>query len=216
MTTVVAGWVVVVRSPAGTAEGCKMINIKREGIFQRQGYPLFTPLYAAVSVYMKGEIQFEMCAVLLHQTAKKKENNREKNVHIFNTQVHLHTHTRTHTAYHLWPSISAVKFAPRIVSSWVFSDQWEATQVWSHVCRRWVTDSWDCGKVTPGGQCTLSPAVCVCLACVCHSCSMSEDCQFFHSYSIMVENCFCKSSENTAAWKCICRMCIHHCDSDEL
>lgn len=75
-----------------------MINIKREGIFQRQGYPLFTPLYAAVSVYMKGEIQFEMCAILLHQTAKKKENNnREKNAHIFNTQVHLHTHTRTHT-----------------------------------------------------------------------------------------------------------------------
>lgn len=66
----------------------------------------------------------------------------------------------------------------------------------SHVCRRWVTDSWDCGKVTPGGQCTLSPAVCICLACVCHSCSMSEKCTFYHSYSITVENCFCKSFEN--------------------
>lgn len=173
----------------------------------------FTLLWAYT---WKGKSSLKCVQFFCTKQQKKKKTTTEKKMHTFLIHKYIYTHTHTHMAYHLWPSISAVKFAPRIVSSWVFSDQWEATQVWSHVCRRWVTDSWDCGKVTPGGQCTLSPAVCVCLTCVCHSCSMSEDCQFFHSYSIMVENCFCKSSENTAAWKCICRMCIHHCDSDEL
>lgn len=98
-----------------------MINTKREGLSQRQGYPLFTPLYAAVSVYTKGEIQFEMCSSSAPNSKKNNNNppdNREKNAHIFNTQAHPHTLTR-HMAYHLWPSISAVavEFAPRIVSS---------------------------------------------------------------------------------------------------
>lgn len=122
-----------------------MINTKREGLSQRQGYPLFTPLYAAVSIYMKGEIQFEICSSSAPNSKKKTTtnptDNREKNAHIFNTQAHPHTLTR-HMAYHLWPSISAfaVEFAPRIVSSWVFSDQWEETQIWvMFVGGEWLT-----------------------------------------------------------------------------
>lgn len=49
------------------------------------------------------------------------------------------THTHTHTAYHLWP-IRAVEFVPRIVLSWVFSDQWEETQMWvMFVGGEWLT-----------------------------------------------------------------------------
>lgn len=53
MTTVVAGWVVVLsEAQQAQLEGCKMINTRREGLSQRQGYPR---LYSDVRVDMKGK-----------------------------------------------------------------------------------------------------------------------------------------------------------------
>lgn len=149
-------------------EGYKMINTKREGLSQRQGYPLFTLLWAH-TWKRKSSLKY---AVLLHQTVIK-ETTEKINAHILNTQSHTYTHTNG-------LSFMPINNCCRICSQdcFVMSLQWpmRGDAGLSHVCWRWVTDSWDCGKVTPGGQCTLSPAVSICLVCRCHSCSMSEDC----------------------------------------
>lgn len=128
------------------------------------------------------------CAVPLHQTAKTTttknppDNRGKKCTHFWYTSTSTHTHTSHGLSFMAINKCCCCRICSQ--DSFVMSFQWPigGDADLSHVCRRWVTDSWDCGKVTPGGQCTLSPAVCVYVACVCHSCSMSEDCKFYHSY----------------------------------
>lgn len=139
MTTGVAGWVVVLsEAQQAQQEGCKMINTRREGLSRRQGYPR---LCSALRMYMRRKIHFENSGVvILHQITKTEG----KKAH----RLFLHQHSQTR----LCPSVTAVRFAPRIVESWVSRWPTRGDPDLNHVCRKWVTDSWDCGKVTPAGR----------------------------------------------------------------
>lgn len=88
MATGVAGWVLVLsEAQQAQQEGCKMINTRREGLSQRQGYPR---LYSAARLYMKEEIQFGIAVWLFCTKAQKKEG-KKRHTHFSNTSTHRHT-----------------------------------------------------------------------------------------------------------------------------